>query len=181
MGETSAAKLCAAIEGSKSRGAARLIYALGIRGVGEVAARALAEEFGGVRQLAKAGAERLTEIADIGAVTAESIAEFFASPSTAELIDRLDECGVMLESKSEERRGDAFDGLTFVLTGTLPTMTRDEASAVIKSLGGKTSSSVSAKTDYLLAGDKAGSKLTKAESLGISVIDEAEFRRMAGI
>ena len=181
MGETSAAKLCAAIEGSKSRGAARLIYALGIRGVGEVAARALAEEFGGVRQLAKAGAERLTEIADIGAVTAESIAEFFASPSTAELVDRLDECGVMLESKSEERRGDAFDRLTFVLTGTLPTMTRDEASAVIKSLGGKTSSSVSAKTDYLLAGDKAGSKLTKAESLGISVIDEAEFRRMAGI
>ena len=87
----------------------------------------------------------------------------------------------MLESKSEERRGDAFDGLTFVLTGTLPTMTRDEASAVIKSLGGKTSSSVSAKTDYLLAGDKAGSKLTKAESLGISVIDEAAFRRMAGI
>ena len=87
----------------------------------------------------------------------------------------------MLESKSEERSGDAFDGLTFVLTGTLPTMTRDEASAVIKSLGGKTSSSVSAKTDYLLAGDKAGSKLTKAESLGISVIDEAEFRRMAGI
>ena len=80
MGETSAAKLCAAIEGSKSRGAARLIYALGIRGVGEVAARALAEEFGGVRQLAKAGAERLTEIADIGAVTAESIAEFFSRP-----------------------------------------------------------------------------------------------------
>ena len=86
-----------------------------------------------------------------------------------------------MQSKGEESGGDAFAGLTFVLTRTLPTMTRDEASAVIKSLGGKTSSSVSAKTDYLLAGDKAGSKLTKAESLGISVIDEAEFRRMAGI
>lgn len=181
MGEVSAAKLCAAIEQSKSRGAARLIYALGIRGVGEVAARALAEEFGGIRQLAQAGAERLTEIADIGDITAQSIADFFASPSTAELIDRLDACGVLLDTKAEERRGDAFAGLTFVLTGTLPTMTRDEASAVIKSLGGKTSSSVSAKTDCLLAGDKAGSKLTKAESLGIKIIDEAELRRMAGL
>ncbi len=181
MGEVSATKLCLAIEQSKSRGAARLIYALGIRGVGEVAARALAEEFGGIRQLALAGAERLTEIADIGDITAQSIANFFASPSTAELIDRLDACGVLLDTKAEERRGDAFAGLTFVLTGTLPTMTRDEASRVIKSLGGKTSSSVSAKTDYLLAGDKAGSKLTKAESLGIKIIDEAELRRMAGL
>ena len=181
MGDVSAGKLCTAIEVSKTRGAARLIYALGIRGVGEVAARALAEHFGGIRQIAAASEEELTEIADIGGVTARSIAEFFAAPSTVALIDALEGCGVMLESLEEEKRGDAFAGLTFVITGTLPGMTRDEASSLIKNLGGKTSSSVSAKTDYLLAGDKAGSKLAKAESLGIKIIDEAALRQMSGI
>jgi len=171
MGEKSAENLISAIEASKSAGLARLIYALGIRQVGAKAAQVLASKFGDIEALFTATADDLCDIDDVGGITARYIVEYFADPHSRELIDTLKECGVVTVYESQVK-SDKFAGLTFVLTGTLPTMKRDEAAAMIESHGGKVSSSVSKKTSYVVAGSDAGSKLTKAEALGVTVIDE---------
>lgn len=177
MGEKSALKLIAAIEKSKGAGLARLICALGIRQVGQKAAKILASRFDDLDSLIAADAETLTKIPDIGDITAGFIIECFSNPQSHHLIERLREAGVDFMSH-EKKKDSRFAGLTFVLTGTLGSFTRDEASEIIESFGGKTSSSVSKKTSYVLAGENAGSKLTKAESLGIKIISEEEFTAM---
>ncbi len=177
MGDKSAANLIAAIERSKSAGLARLLCAFGIRQVGQKAAKVLAGSFEDLDALIKADAEQITAIPDIGGITAGFITEWFSLPQSQHLIGRLRAAGVDFTSH-EEKRDDRFAGLTFVLTGTLSDFTRDEASAIIESFGGKASSSVSKKTSYVLAGENAGSKLTKAEGLGIKIISEADFAEM---
>ncbi|MBO4422716.1 MAG: NAD-dependent DNA ligase LigA [Clostridia bacterium] len=177
MGEKSAENLIAAIENSKTAGLDRLIYALGIRNVGQKAADALAKRFGSIDALFGADEETLCAIPDFGAVTAECVVNFFSHPQTRVLIDELKSRGVSTEY-TKKAQDDRFSGLTFVLTGTLPSMSRDEAEAMIEARGGKASSSVSKNTSYVLAGEKAGSKLTKAEALGVPVINEEEFLKM---
>jgi len=177
MGEKSAANLITAIENSKSAGLARLLCAFGIRQVGQKAAKVLAAYYPDLDSLMAATAEELTLIPDIGGVTAGFITEWFSLPQSLHLIGRLRAAGVDFTSR-EERKDDRFAGQTFVLTGTLSHFTRDEASAIIESFGGKASGSVSKKTSYVLAGENAGSKLTKAESLGIRILTEAEFEDM---
>ena len=177
MGKKSAENLVSAIEASKSRGLERLLFALGIRQVGEVAAEEIAGKMRTLDNLYSATFDDFASIKDIGAITATALVEFFADPSTRELCDRLRDMGVLTDAVGEEK-GEKFAGLTFVLTGTLPTMTRDEASAIIKQNGGKVSGSVSKKTSYVLAGEEAGSKLTKAKDLGVTIIDENAFLEM---
>ncbi len=177
MGEKSADNLISAIEASKNAGLARLIYALGIRQVGAKAAQMLAARFCDIEALFSAGIDDLCDIDDVGGITAGYVVDFFAHPSTRELIDELKASGVVTTYESQ-KKSDKFAGLTFVLTGTLPTMKRDEAAALIESHGGKVSSSVSKKTSYVVAGSEAGSKLTKAESLGVTVIGEDGLIKM---
>ena len=177
MGNKSAANLIAAIENSKQAGLARLLCAFGIRQVGQKAAKVLASHFEDLDALMASDAEPLTAIPDIGEITAGFILDWFRNPQSRDLIEKLRAAGVSFRSK-EERKDDRFAGLTFVLTGTLSRFTREEASAIIESFGGKASSSVSKKTAYVLAGENAGSKLTKAESLGIRIISEEEFETM---
>ena len=177
MGDKSAANLMTAIENSKSAGLARLLCAFGIRQVGQKAAKVLAAHFTDLDSLMAAKTEELTAIPDIGGITADFITEWFSLPQSMHLIGRLRAAGVDFTSH-EEKKDDRFAGQTFVLTGTLSKYTRDEASAIIESLGGKSSGSVSKKTSYVLAGENAGSKLTKAESLGIRIISEDEFEEM---
>ena len=179
MGTKSAENLLAAIEASKTRGLARLLYALGILQVGQSAGKSLALHFGTMEAIENASEEELTEVDDIGAVTAKNIKEWFASPQSQHLLGLLRDAGVGMES-TEEKAGTLFEGMTFVLTGALTKYTRDEAEEIIRSLGGKASSSVSKKTSIVLAGENAGSKLTKAESLGIRIITEEEFSEMIG-
>ena len=184
MGEKSAENLLAAIEKSKTAGAARVLYGLGIRHVGEAASEAVMNTFRDVEVLFTVTADALAEVQDIGAVTAETIVGFFALPETRVIVDKLKAAGVMLAlpempaDANETEADDRFAGMTFVLTGTLPTMTRDEATALVKKYGGKATGSVSKKTTYVLAGAEAGSKLTKAQDLGIPVISEEEFLNM---
>lgn len=177
MGKKSAENLISAIEESKSRGLERLLFALGIRQVGEVAAEEIARKFRTLDALFGASAEDFLSVNDIGEITATALVEFFAAEETKEICERLKTFGVKTEALGEDR-GNLFEGLTFVLTGTLPTMTRDEASALIKQNGGKVSGSVSKKTSYVVAGDEAGSKLTKAKELGVPVITEEELINM---
>jgi len=177
MGDKSAANLMTAIENSKSAGLARLVCAFGIRQVGQKAAKVLASYFADLDSLMAAGTEELTAIPDIGGITAGFITEWFSLPQSMHLIGRLRAAGVDFTSH-EEKKDDRFAGQTFVLTGTLSRYTRDEASAIIESFGGKSSGSVSKKTSFVLAGENAGSKLTKAESLGIRIISEDEFEEM---
>ena len=177
LGERSAAKLMAAIERSKDAGLARLVCAFGIRQVGQKAAKMLAAHFDELDSLMAASAEELTAIPDIGGITASFITEWFSNAQSQHLIKRLREAGVSFLSR-EEKRDSRFAGLTFVLTGTLRRYTRDEASALIESSGGKTSSSVSKKTSYVLAGENAGSKLDKAAALGVRILSEDEFSAM---
>ena len=179
MGKKSAENLVLAIEESKSRGLEKLLFALGIRQVGEVAAEEIARKFRNLEALFSASYEEFLQVNDIGEITATALVEFFASEETKALCARLTELGVKCEAVGEER-GNLFDGLTFVLTGTLPTMTRDEASALIKKNGGKVSGSVSKKTSYVVAGEEAGSKLTKANELGVKVLTEEELLAMIG-
>ena len=179
MGTKSAENLIAAIEASKTRGLARLLYALGILQVGQSAGKSLALHFGTMEAIENASEEELTEVDDIGAVTAKNIRDWFASQQSQHLLGLLRDAGVSMVS-TEEKTGTLFEGMTFVLTGTLSQYTRDKASEIIRSLGGKTSSSVSKKTTVVLAGENAGSKLTKAESLGIRIITEDEFSGMIG-
>lgn len=179
MGKKSAENLLAAIEKSKSAGLARLLCAFGIRQVGQKAAKVLASNFGSLDDLMAASVEELTKIPDIGNITAGFITEWFENPQSKHLIGRLREAGVDFASH-EEKKDSRFAGKTFVLTGALSEFTRDEAAAIIESYGGKASSSVSKKTSYVLAGENAGSKLTKAQALGIKIISEAEFADMIG-
>ena len=181
MGEKSADNLIRSIEASKNAGLARLLYALGIRQVGEVAALALAKRFKTIDAFFNIKKEDLISIDDIGDVSADYIIDFFSHEKTKDMIERLKSFGVVTEYEAEEQKGDVLNGSTFVLTGKLPTMSRDEAGALIESYGGKVSSSVSKKTDYVLAGDDAGSKLTKAQALGIKIIDEQQLKQMLGL
>ena len=177
MGAKSANNLIKAIENSKNAGLDRVIYALGIRNIGSKASKILAEKYGDIDSLFEASEDELTKIEDIGPIMAKSITNFFSSTGAVDIIQKLRFAGVDLtyhKSTADNR----FAGKTFVLTGTLPTYSRDEASAIIENFGGKTSSSVSRNTDYVLAGEKAGSKLAKAEQLGVRIIDEEEFNTM---
>ena len=177
MGKKSAENLISAIEKSKEAGLARLVCAFGIRQVGQKAAKVLAAHFADLDSLIAADEDMLTGIPDIGAITASFITEWFANPQSMHLVGRLRDAGVSFASK-EERNDNRFAGMTFVLTGTLQHYTRDEAAAIIESYGGKASSSVSKKTSFVLAGENAGSKLAKAEGLGIRIISEQEFDSM---
>ena len=177
MGKKSASNLIAAIERSKQAGLARLLCAFGIRQVGQKAGKVLAAHFGTLDRLMEASIEELYEVPDVGAVTANCLRQWLDEPQSRHQIELLRKAGVSFEAEETgvDRR---FEGMTFVLTGTLESWTRDEAAAIIESHGGKTSGSVSKKTTYVLAGENAGSKLTKAETLGVTIIDEAKFKEM---
>ncbi len=174
MGAKSIEKLKKAIEASKSLCLSRLIYALGIRGIGEKSSAVLAKRFGTMENLQKATVEELCTVDDIGEILAESIVSFFASEKTAVLLDALRKAGVNM-NYSGKQAGTLFAGKTFVLTGTLPTLKRDEASRMIEDAGGKVSGSVSSKTSFVVAGEAAGSKLKKANELGIPVLTEKQL------
>ena len=179
MGELSARNLTDAISRSKTAGLERLIYALGIRNIGEVAAAAMAARFGTLDGCIAATYDELCSIEDFGDITARCVLNFFSHPQNIELCRRLTAAGLVTESTAK-KADDTLAGQTFVLTGTLPNMTRDEASALIKAHGGKVSGYVSKKTSYVVAGEEAGSKLTKARELGVAVIDEAALLAMLG-
>ncbi len=179
MGTLSAQKLAASIEASKSAGASRLLFALGVRHIGEAASEDICRRFGGIYPLFDADEDEIAKINDIGAVTAHSLKEFFALPETRELVDSLAESGVITEYTGTAA-GNSLEGLTFVLTGTLPTLSRSEASAKLKALGAKVAGSVSSKTSYVVAGEAAGSKLDRANQLGITVIDENGLFELLG-
>ena len=177
MGAKSAENLIRAIEKSKANDLSRLIYGLGIRQVGEKAAKVLAAHFGTMDALMAATAEELTEIDDVGAITAQCIVDYLAQPQSRDLIQRLKAADLNMES-TRQQVDDRFKGMTFVLTGTLTRFDRKTAQAMIEERGGKASGSVSKKTTYVVAGEAAGSKLTKAQELGIPVLSEDEFANM---
>ena len=171
MGEKSAENLLRAVEASRSRGMARLLYAFGIRQVGSAAADTLAVRFGSLEELMEADEDTLTAIPDIGGTTAAYIRAWATEDAARDLVARLKALGVDTASHSEPV-SDKLAGMTFVLTGTLSKYTRSQASQLITSLGGKVAGSVSKKTTYVIAGEEAGSKLAKAEALGVPVLDE---------
>ena len=175
--EKSARNLLNAIEASKENNLDKLLFGLGIRNIGEKAAASIAEHFRSMQTVREAGEEQLSEIDGFGAVMAQSVLAFFAKEGTEDLLGRLERAGVNMEWHGEEKT-DKLAGKTIVVTGTLPTLSRAEAEALITKNGGKASGSVSKKTAYVLAGEAAGSKLTKAQQLGIPVIDEAAFLQM---
>lgn len=177
MGEKSAANLIAAIEKSKSAGLSKVIYALGIRNIGQKTADILADRFENIDELMSADFDELCSIEGFGEIMAKSVVDYFSLEQSKNLVQRLKDYGVDMTAEKKEK-SNLFEGLTFVLTGTLPTMTRNEASDIITANGGKVSSSVSKKTSFVLAGEEAGSKLTKAQNLGIKIIDENEFLKM---
>ncbi len=177
QGEKSAENLVAAIAASRDRDLSRLIYALGIRHIGAKTAQLLALHFGEMDRLIGASVEELEAIPDIGGIMAESVKEYFSHAQSVDIIEQLKTLGVNMRS-TEKRESDRLAGVTFVLTGTLPTMTRAEASALIEKHGGKVTGSVSKKTRYLLAGEDAGSKLAKAQKLGVEILDENAFLKL---
>ena len=177
FGEKSAENILSEIEASKNLPLERVIYGLGIRMVGERTAQFLAEHFGSMEALAGASVEELQNVNEVGPRIAESIAEFFSIPANKELVDRLGKAGLAFKGKKKER-GTKLAGKTFVLTGTLAKHTRDEAKKMIENAGGRVSGSVSKKTDYVVAGSDAGSKLDKAKELGVAVIDEEQMQRL---
>ena len=178
MGKKSAANLMAAIERSKQNDLSRVIFALGIPEVGEKTAALLAVQFGSMEQLAQATGEQLMQMDGFGEVVAQNVVSFFMEGRNRSQISRLQQAGVNMESK-KTKTGSSLEGLTFVLTGTLPTLTRGQAKELIESMGGKVSSSVSKKTSYVVAGEEAGSKLDKANQLGIPLLTEAQLLEMA--
>lgn len=175
--ETSANNIINSVNNSKNNDLSKLIFALGIRHIGAKAGKLLADYFKDIDLVRNASVDDILQIDGFGKIMAESVVEFFSSDSTKELIEKLKEAGVNMKSTNvvEDTR---FSGMTFVLTGTLPTLKRAEASKIIESFGGKTSSSVSKKTTYVLAGEEAGSKLDKANKLGVQIISEEEFKEM---
>ena len=180
MGEKSADNLARAIEKSKSTTLARFLFALGIREVGEATATSLANYFGSLPAIAGASVEELIKVPDVGPVVAQRIRTFFEEEHNLEVIRRLQELGVNWPDMDPATIAEdgPLAGKTFVITGTLPSMTRDEAKSLIQREGGKVTGSVSSKTDYLLAGDKAGSKLAKAQNLEIEILDEDGLRNL---
>jgi DNA ligase (NAD+) len=179
MGDKSAQNILDEIENSKKLPLERVIYGLGIRMVGERTAQFLAEHFGSMEALESAGVEELQDVNEVGPRIAESIAEFFGIAANRKLVERLREAGLKLTGQKKQR-GTKLVGKTFVLTGTLAHFTRDEAKKMIEDAGGKVTGSVSKKTDYVVAGTDAGSKLDKAKELGVHVIDEKEMQRIVG-
>ena len=177
MGDKSAQNILDEIEASKKLPLERVIYGLGIRMVGERTAQFLAEHFGSMEALEQAGIEELQNVDEVGPRIAESIVEFFSISANRKLIERLGEAGLAFKGKKKER-GTKLVGKTFVLTGTLARHTRDEAKKMIEGAGAKVTGSVSKKTDYVVAGTDAGSKLDKAKELGVAVIDEEEMERL---
>ena len=167
-----------AINRSKDNDLYQLITALGIRHIGVKSAKGLTKKYNSIDKIANASLEELAMTPDVGLITAESIYEFFRQPQTIDLIEKLKEAGVNTLAKTSKNKDDRFYGKTFVLTGSLENYTRDEASDIIESFGGKVSGSVSKKTSYVLAGEEAGSKLTKAQELGVTIISEQEFNQM---
>jgi len=180
MAKKSATNVLNQIEASKGRDLSNLIYGLGIRHVGERTAGILAREFGSLDKLSQASVEEIDDVPEIGLTMAESIHDWFADEGNKSLCERLGAAGVRTEAEKSKTRAKAqtLAGKIFVLTGTLPNMTRDEATALIEARGGRVTSSVSKKTDFVLAGAEAGSKLDKANQLGVKVIDENEFKSM---
>jgi DNA ligase (NAD+) len=178
MGDKSAQNVLDEIENSKKLPLERVIFGLGIRFVGERTAQFLAEHFGSIDALMKSSEEELLEVEEVGPRIAASIFEFFREPKNRELIEQLRKAGVSFTGKKKER-GTKLTGKTFVLTGTLAHMTRDEAKKLIEDAGGRVAGSVSKKTDYVVAGTDAGSKLDKAKELGVAVIDEDEMKKLA--
>ena len=177
-GEKFATNLINAINASKNNSLDKLISALGIRHIGTKSAKILAKEYKSMDNLMNASEVSLSLIEDVGQITAKSVYEFFHQEQTIDLIEKLKKAGVNMEEAEDEEHDNRFAGKTFVLTGSLEKYTRDEASEIIEKFGGKTSGSVSKKTSYVLAGEEAGSKLTKAEELGVKVLTEAEFDEM---
>ena len=179
VGHTIAKKVMAKVEESKTRGLGRVLFGIGMRHVGANVAELLAQEFGSIQALATAPVEKIAEIPGIGPKIAESVHEFFSISENVAVIERLRQAGVVLEEeKAENELPQTLAGLTFVLTGTLEHFTRDEAGAQLKAMGAKVSGSVSKKTSFVVAGEAAGSKLTKAESLGVPVLDEAALQQI---
>jgi DNA ligase (NAD+) len=178
MGKKSAENLFRAINASKTRPFERVIFALGIRQVGLHAARLLTGRFSSIDELSKATLEEMSAIEGIGPTIAQSVTRFFKDRTNLKVIEKLRKAGVRLASAKQKRRGLPFGGKVFVLTGTLPNYSREEASELINSLGGTVSSSVSKKTDYCLAGENPGSKIRKAKALGVAIISEVEFRKL---
>ena len=179
MGQKSAQNLLAAVERSKANDLSRLLCALGIRQVGTKAAKVLAAKFGSLDRLAGASAEELTAIDDVGAITAQYLTEWFAAPQSQHLIASLKAAGVNMESTAAPA-GERLAGLTFVLTGELSSCSRKEAGERLEALGAKVSGSVSKKTSFVVAGEAAGSKLRKAQELGVPVLDEEQFLTVSG-
>jgi DNA ligase (NAD+) len=181
MGEKSAVNLMESLERSKTTTLARFLFALGIRDVGEATAEALARHFRSLDVLRRSPAEEIEEVPDIGPITAAHVHAFLAERRNSRVIDSLLRLGLHWpEIRQVAPRSNVLNGKTFVLTGKLSTMTRDEAGDLIRELGGKVAGSVSKKTDYVLAGEDGGSKLRKATELGVRILDEEEFLKMAG-
>ena len=180
MGEKSVENLLNSIENTKKNELYRLIFGLGIRQVGAAASKVLANHFGSMDALMQADPETLESLEDFGHITAESVYEFFQNPRTRALIAELKELGLNMvcEIKAAPLVHSEITGKTFVLTGTLPMLKRADAQKLIEERGGKCSSSVSSKTDYVLAGEEAGSKLERARQLGIRILSEEEFREL---
>jgi DNA ligase (NAD+) len=179
IGKKTADALLAEIARSKKAGLARVLYGLGIRFVGERTAQFLAEEFGSIDALMAASQDELERVNEVGPRISQSIREFFEEEKNRQLVEELRAAGLVLTAERRERSAE-LAGLTFVLTGTLPTLTREEAKAKIESAGGKVSGSVSKKTNYVVAGEEAGSKLEKAQELGVAVLDEAGLLDLLG-
>lgn len=180
MGEKSAENLINAIEKCKEQPFERVLYALGIRFVGNKTAKDLAAAFGSVDALAGAGAEKLAEVDSVGPRIAEAVSQFFSVEANREMVERLKTYGLQFKAGEKQGGSDILKGKTFVITGTLPNLKRNEATELIELHGGKVTGSVSKKTDYLLAGEEAGSKLEKAKKLGVREIDEEDFKKMIG-
>jgi DNA ligase (NAD+) len=179
MGDKSAQNVLNEIAASKKLSLQRVIFGLGIRFVGERTAEFLADHFGSMDALMKASVEELQEVNEVGPRIAESIAEFFQEPKNRELVEQLRKAGLTFTGVKKER-GTKLAGKTFVLTGTLAKYSRDEAKKMIEDAGGRVSGSVSKKTDYVVAGSDAGSKLDKAKELGVAVIDERAMEKLVG-
>jgi DNA ligase (NAD+) len=181
MAEKSAANLLAAIEKSKQTTLARFIYALGIRNVGETTAKDLARYFGSLDRLIAASDDEWLQVNDVGPVVVQCLRQFLSESHNLEVIEQLRAAGVSwVEGEPQVAVAGRLAGKVFVLTGTLPSLSREDAKALIEAAGGKVSGSVSKKTDYVVAGEEAGSKLEKAQALGVAVIDEAQLRTLLG-
>ncbi len=178
MAEKSAQNLLDEIEASKKSGLARLVYALGIRFVGERTGQLLSDQFGDLREIAEASEEKLTEVHEVGPKVAASIAEFFSEPANKKLIERLAKAGVKLTAERRAMKDPRFAGKTFVFTGSLERRSREQAGELVVSHGGKVSSSVSKKTDYVVVGADPGSKHGQAKALGVTILDEAAFEKL---